>query len=224
MASLWQGIKNMFREKKEQAALALADPVRDGKFAIEDAKKQEADFRHQVRDVVAEIKLMENQLTEKQADRKKYDSLAKKFAEAVKGGDKSQMDNLNAAAGQVEKLDADIAACKKSLASLQASRIGLQGELDKVRNRIVKAEQNYAVNAARIKAAKIKTTLNQSRAKIASGVTGLESLDDMEAAADRMEAESEATEEMAGAATDIDSLEAEAASIGGSSAADKYLI
>ncbi len=37
MASLFKAIGNMFREKRDNAAKALADPVRDGKFAIEDS-------------------------------------------------------------------------------------------------------------------------------------------------------------------------------------------
>lgn len=223
MASLWNGIKNVFREKKEQAAQRLADPVRDGKFAIEDAKKQEIDFRRQVRDVVADLKQMENQLTTKQGERKKYDGLATKFAAALKSGDKDQMTNLQTAAGKVDALDAEISATKKSLEGLRTSRQQLQGELDRVRNKIAKAEQTYSVNAARIKAAKIKKTLHESKARVAAGISGLGALDDMSEAADRLEAEGEATEEMAGPASSIDELEAEADALGGSSAADRYL-
>jgi phage shock protein A len=221
--SIWNNVKNMFREKAEKIEAATADHVRDGKFAIKDAEAEEIRFRASVRDVVADLKQMETRLTTIQADRKKYDGLAKKFAAAVEDGDKDQMTNLETAAGKVDALDAEITATKKSLDGLRNSRQQLQVELDKVRNKIARAKQTYSVNAARIKAAKIKDTLNQSKARVAAGVSGLGALDDMSAAADRMEAEAEATEELAGPAADIESLEEAADAIGGSSAADRYL-
>ena len=38
MGKLWKAIKNSWREKKDEAAERRADPVRDGKYAIEDSK------------------------------------------------------------------------------------------------------------------------------------------------------------------------------------------
>ena len=39
MASLIKAIKNMIRGKKDSVAQSLADPVNDGKFAIEDSER-----------------------------------------------------------------------------------------------------------------------------------------------------------------------------------------
>jgi phage shock protein A len=237
MASLLTGIKNWFREKKDNAAEALADPARDRKYEAEDAeeagrkaiaaaKKQEIEFRQKVRDVVADLHQMEKDLASKKAEYKKYDDLAKKFAKAVKGGDTSTKtrQNLDSAANEAARLEAEVNTTKEALKGLQKSRDELQVELDRVRNKIAKAEQKFAVNAARIKASVIKTTLAESKARIAQGGKGLSALDEMDKTADRLEAVSDATEDMAEPASSIEDLEAEAAALGGgSSAADKYL-
>ena len=40
MASLWRAVSNYFREKKDDAAESIGDPVRDAKYDIIDAGKQ----------------------------------------------------------------------------------------------------------------------------------------------------------------------------------------
>jgi phage shock protein A len=94
-------------------------------------------------------------------------------------------------------------------------------ELDNVRNQIATAENKFAVNAARIKACAIKKTLNESRAQIAKGVSGLGTLNEMNVVADRMEAEAEATDELT--PPSIEDLDTAADKLTASNSADRYL-
>ena len=48
MASFIKAFSNMLRGVKDEVADKMADPVRDGKLAIEDSEKQIAKFTEQV--------------------------------------------------------------------------------------------------------------------------------------------------------------------------------
>ena len=56
MASLWKAFKNSWREKKDAAAEAMADPIRDGKYAIEDSKKKIAEIKTNIAKYSGQIK------------------------------------------------------------------------------------------------------------------------------------------------------------------------
>jgi len=221
MGKLWNALKNTWREKKDEAAEKLADPVRDGKFAIEDAKKQEAEFTRQVAEHIAAIKRMERDRAESEAQMKKYDKLAKTFAKKIEEGDDSQMKNLEAAAQKVEQFKAKMTELKKGIETNEGHRRKLESDLNQVRNRIATAEQNYHTLAARQKAAEMKKKLAESKAKLETGMGGLSALDELQNAVDVTETQAEAIEELAGV-SDAD-LEAAAAEASASDLASKYL-
>jgi len=232
MGRLWDAITNTVRQKRDDAAAKLEDPVRDGKFAIEDAERQVAEYKKDVRKHIASIKTMEKEAAEAEENRKKYDRMAKKFAKAIKAHDAeeeemSQADydkanrNLEAAAAKVEEFETKVKTLRQSIETNEGHRKALQRELEKAQDRIARAKQNHSTLAARKKAADIKLKLNESKDKISGGLKGLGGLDRLEQATIEAESEAEASDELAG--LDDADLEAEAAAIGASDRASKYL-
>ncbi|KKK62059.1 hypothetical protein LCGC14_3008140, partial [marine sediment metagenome] len=59
MGKLFSGLKNLLRQKRDEAAEAIADPVRDGKFAIEDSKAELAKLRTSIAQFSGTIKQQE---------------------------------------------------------------------------------------------------------------------------------------------------------------------
>ena len=62
MASLLRSVSNWIRGKRDDAANKLKDPIRDGKFAIEDTEKQIAGFTQRVAALVAQNKRAQRHL------------------------------------------------------------------------------------------------------------------------------------------------------------------
>lgn len=222
MASLFNSIKNYFRQARDDAAESLADPVRDGKFAIEDATKQERQFRTEVANLIASIKEQAKDLVAVQGQEQKFDRIAKIAAANFKAGDKSAESDVRDAASKVQQARSRIAELQKQIEQSRAIEANLRTQLDNVRNKIARAEQNHATLSARHKSAQIRRSLSAAAAKISQGGGGLSALDDLEKAVNKEEAHAEAYEEMAVASAS--SLEDKyAGATAGGSLADEYL-
>lgn len=196
MASLFKAIGNVFREKRDQAAKKLADPVRDGKFAIEDSKKQIRDHTTTVAQLRAETIKSKRKLTDAQSEKKKYDRFAKKAGEA------GNQDDLRAA---VEKLQEWTTRCTELSSQIEKNEgveTNLRKQLDAARTKVARAEQNHTTLAARKKGAALRTSLAKASQTFADGQVGLGALDELEDAVLQEEAEAEAFEEMAAPGVD----------------------
>lgn len=196
MASLFKAIGNVFREKRDQAAKKLADPVRDGKFAIEDSKKQIRDHTTTVAQLRAETIKSKRKLTDAQSEKKKYDRFAKKAGEA------GNQDDLRAA---VEKLQEWTTICTELSSQIEKNEgveTNLRKQLDAARTKVARAEQNHTTLAARKKGAALRTSLAKASQTFADGQVGLGALDELEDAVLQEEAEAEAFEEMAAPGVD----------------------
>lgn len=200
MASLFGALKNMFREKRDNAAKALSDPIRDGKFAIEDSKKQIRDYTTQVAKLRAATIKMENEHKEANAERKKYESAAKRA-----GADGNE-DAVRAAVGKMTQWKTRADELKKQIDANTNTQKNLQAQLDRARTKVTRAEQNHQTLAARKKGAEIRKNLAKASQQFAEGQGGLAALDDLEDAVLEDEAEAQAFEEMS-APSDDDSLE-----------------
>ena len=95
MASFFKAVGNMFREKRDHAAKALSDPVRDGKFAIEDSVEQIREFRTEVAKLRKETIKQEAQRKEALLEKKKYDGLTKQAAQQGPGTDEEDDEILD---------------------------------------------------------------------------------------------------------------------------------
>lgn len=203
MASLFKAIGNVFREKRDQAAKKLADPVRDGKFAIEDSKKQIRDHTTTVAQLRAETIKSKRKLIDAQSEKKKYDRFAKKAGERATSKRRiaGNQDDLRAA---VEKLQEWTTRCTELSSQIEKNEgveTNLRKQLDAARTKVARAEQNHTTLAARKKGAALRTSLAKASQTFA-GQVGLGALDELEDAVLQEEAEAEAFEEMAAPGVD----------------------
>ena len=67
---------NWLRGADERAAQAMKDPVRDGRFAIEDAKKEVAGFTSQIAKLVAGTKSLQHNRDNAQNEVNKFERIA----------------------------------------------------------------------------------------------------------------------------------------------------
>lgn len=191
MASLFKSIGNMFRQKRDEAAKALADPVRDGKFAIEDAKKQIREYTTQVAKLRAETIKQKQNLADATSEKKKFTNIAKKAGEAGNEAD------VTTAVGKIQEWTTREKELKEQIARNENVEANLRKQLDAARTKVSRAEQNHQTLAARKKGAEIRKSLAMASQQFAEGQGGLSALDDLEESVRNEEAEAEAFEEMA---------------------------
>lgn len=198
MASLFGAIKNCFREKRDQAAKKLSDPVRDGKFAIEDSKTQIRDWTTQVAKLRAATLKQEQEYKDALAEKKKYTRIAEKAGAA------GNEEDVRSAVEAITKWDTRAKELKKQIDLNATTQANLQKQLDAARTKVSRAEQNHQTLAARKKGAEIRKSLAMASQKFADGQGGLSALDDLEDAVREDEAEAQAFEEMSAPAVETD--------------------
>jgi len=213
MAKFWKSIQNTFRQKKDEAAEAMSDPIRDGKFAIEDAKKKLAEINTSIAKYSAEIKKNERQLETETADIKKWTNLAKQAAEA------GNEDNVRKCITEKAQAQSRADNLKKQIKSDLVYKNKMKSEWQKKNNEVSQAESNHSQLA-------VRKQMATARKEFAKGSAGLDSdncfaemnkLNDLVVAD---ECEAEALEEMAPTDTLAD-MEAEYGAAGGGAVDDE---
>tara|TARA_Y100000310_G_scaffold56232_1_gene51664 strand:+ start:56490 stop:57161 length:672 start_codon:yes stop_codon:yes gene_type:complete len=200
MASLLKGLKNWVRGKRDDAAKAVADPVRDGKFAIEDAQKEIDEFKVEIRKYNASIKQVARALASKKEEVKKWTGLAKKAAD---GGDETDVRKCVAEKqrvdGEVKAMDSTLKKDKQVLSTLKSQRDGLQ-------NKVNTAKSNHTQLAVRQKSAKLRSAMAAKAGTLDSGSAFAE-LDNLKSSVDEAESMAEAVEEEIGEGQVMENLE-----------------
>jgi len=201
MASLFKAIKNWIRGKRDDAASAIGDPVRDGKFAIEDSKKQIAEYRSQIAKAMAATKQIERERESAQNDVKKYGNIAKQAASMGSEKDvREAVTQKNRAKARVDQLKVDIDRNNKITDNLRMHLLRAEAK-------IADAENNHTILAARSEGAKARKALAQAHTEFTTGDNPLSALDELENAVNADEAEAEAIEELVGLDEDGMTLE-----------------
>ncbi len=191
MPGLLKAIGNWFREKSDEAADAIGDPVRDGKFAIQDSKAKIAGFTADIARLVAETKRLEKQKNEAQQEVDKFDKIARMAAGQGNEADVRQALTLKSeAVTRLQYLQSEL---DKNTQLTDA----LRRQLDDARAQVAKAEANITRLAARREGAKIRSELARSATEFNSGGSPLASLNDLEKAVEKEESQAEAWEEIA---------------------------
>jgi phage shock protein A len=201
MASLMKSIGNFFRGKRDEAAQAMADPVRDGKFAIEDSKKQIASFQQQIAKLIAETKKLERQRDDAKAESTKYQKMAEK---AAAQGNEEHVRKLL----EEKKREADkFASYKDQVVKNEQLTEKLRTQLNKARGKVADAESNVARLSARKEAAEIRQDMAKAQSEFNADGNALSALDDLEKVVNQEEAEAEAWEELVGDENATEELE-----------------
>lgn len=197
MANLMRAVGNWFREKKDDAAESMSDPVRDAKYDIEDSETQIKEFESKIQALMKGNNNLKRDRQDSAEEVKKWDGLAKKAAAAGNRDDvQSCVAKKQTAQSEVEQYARDVTANDKTIAELRA-------ELGKARNKIAKAKSNTAVLSARMSSAKLRTNLAAGARGLGDG--SLSRLNNLENAVRDAESDAEAWGELH--ADDVDDLE-----------------
>jgi phage shock protein A len=190
MAKVFKALGNWLRAKDEDAAKAIGDPVRDGKFAIEDSKKQIADFTQKIAKLVASNKRMERERTDAEAEARKFQTFAERAAADGAADDvRTALEQRAQAEQRLTTLDSEIENTSQLIAQLR-------GQLNSSRARVASAESNLVRMSARMEGAKVRQELAKASSSFSTGDSPLAALDNLEREVETLETEAEAWEEL----------------------------
>ncbi|MGF1577777.1 MAG: PspA/IM30 family protein [Gemmataceae bacterium] len=200
MPSLFKSISNWFRGKKDQAAEALANPIRDGKFAIEDSEKRVRQFQSKVAKFIAVNKQLEREIDTQQREVDKWMTIARKAAAAGNEADVTQAIEAKQRAEQVMQEK------QKQYQRNEQIVDQLRKQVQTAIAKVAKAKANYSQLVARHEGAQVRKELADAASDFGSEGP-LAELDDLQKAVDQEETEAEALEEMATVSSGPTSLE-----------------
>lgn len=205
---LFKAISNFFRGQADKAATALEDVERDSKFAIEDSKKQIAEFQSKIARIMAQNKLSVRDRDAAQEEVEKLQGMAERAA--AKKNEQHVRELVNKKATAQRNLDTLNGQITKNEAVIKQ----LRAQLDANRTKIANAESNRGRLVATLEGAKIR----EEMATAASGLdtsSPLAALDRLERKVNEAEANAEVAEELAGAedtSTELEGLYSDSAS------------
>jgi phage shock protein A len=192
MASLLKSIGNWIRGKKDEAANKLKDPVRDGKFAIEDTEKQIAGFTQRVATLVAQNKRSQRQVKEAEEEVAKWQNIAQRAIEA------GNEDDARTALEKKAQVSQRLTTMKSEIERNEKLITTLRQQLNNARARVAQAKSDHVRLSARLEGAKIRQDLANASSTFGSGDSPLAQLDDLARSVEEKETEAEALEELAG--------------------------
>lgn len=211
MGKLLDAIFNRSRQAQEDAAKKIdVNQVTKGRFAIDDAKKEIAEFDRQIRECRATQLDNKKQLENVKGEVSKYDGLlanirskgqgCKNADGSVKDGMQSVLDQARTDAASIgSKLDAQTKrrdALTSEIVKGDTLYSRLQTQLAAAKDRVAAAEQNIETLAVRQKSAEMRQRFSDAEQGLANS-KGLSALGDLEKAVDHEESRAEAAEEMA---------------------------
>jgi phage shock protein A len=191
MAKVFKAFGNWLRAKDEDAAKAIGDPVRDGKFAIEDSKKQIAQFTQKIAKLVASNKRMERERGDALAEAQKFQTFAERAAaDGAEDDVRTALEHRAEAEQRLGTLESEIENTGQLIAQLRS-------QLNRSRARVAGAESNLVRMSARMEGAKVRKELAKASSSFDSGDSPLAALDNLEREVETLETEAEAWEELA---------------------------
>jgi phage shock protein A len=190
MASIFQVVKNWFRDRADKAKTAIADPVREGKYAIMDSKALIGKFRSDIATYIASNKGVERDLEKAQADVKKWTVVLERAEAAV------APDDIQVAENELSSAKRRAVEFKKQHAANEAAIAGLRKQLANAEAKIASAEGQHVQLAARQQGVQIRRSLAEASQRFGASSSPLAALDSLEAAVEAQEFEVEAMEEI----------------------------
>ena len=213
MGKFWKMFSNTVRDKKDKAAEAMADPIRDGKFAIEDSKTKLVEIQGNMAKYSASIKKNQRQLDTELSDVKKWTKLATDAAEA--GNEENVRKCITEKAQAQSRADN----LKKIIKQDEVYLAKMKSEWQKNNNKVSQAESNHSQLT-------VRKQMAEARKEFAKGAQGLNSdncfaeLEKLQDSVEADECEAEALEGMVPTDTLAD-MEAEYGSTGAAAVDDE---
>jgi len=196
MASLLRSVSNWIRGKRDDAANKLKDPIRDGKFAIEDTEKQIAGFTQRVAALVAQNKRAQRQANEAEEEAAKWKNIAQRAVEAGNEDDAHSALEKKALATQ------RLTTLRNEIERNDALIDTLRQQLTNARAKVAQARNDHSRLSARLEGAKVRRDLANASSLFGSGDSPLDQLDDLAKSVEEEETQAEALEEMVGIGAD----------------------
>jgi len=201
MSKILKSIGGWLRGKDSELSKKLSDPVREGKFAIEDSKKKVKEFTVKISQLIAANKRVEKEMASAEADVIKYQGFAEKAAGAGNESDCREAVRLKTEASQqVDFLTKETIKNQQIIDTLRAN-------LNSARAKISSAERNMVSLSARREGAKVRKELSMASSKFNINDGPLSKLNDLEKAVIEEETEAEAWDELSTEADEGTSLE-----------------
>jgi len=192
---LSNSIRNVFRSASDQAGAALADPVRDAEYSIQDAKRETSDFKNEIKNLIQANNVLQSDLDEAKANVIKFEGIAKSAAadtsESLETRKANVAEALNLKAGAQAKVDF----LGAELAKNESLETQLKDQLEELEAKVAKGELNKVGLGARVAGARLREKAAKSSAGVGSG-RGFEGLDALEREAKNLEASADAYEEL----------------------------
>jgi phage shock protein A len=189
------------RARKDAAESAMADPVRDGKYAIEDSQKEVAEFRKKIANLMASNNRLEREQKSAEADVSKWQKVAEAAAVAGVESDVAEaVQRKSEASSKATTLD-------KQLQQNEKVEEQLRAQLKKADQKIQTAKSDHTRLSAQLEGAEMRKDMAKTAADFGEG-GALSELDNLKDKVEEEECEAEAMEEMA--------------AMGGESLAEKY--
>ena len=188
---LFTKVKNIFREAADNAEKSLADTQRDGRYAIEDSKKEVQKLTTNIAELRAQTIQMERDLKVAEGKVVTMTNMATKAAQAGDAANaKLALQEKNTYQGTVNTL-------AKQIDQNNALYQNLLNQREQFTASIEQAKSNLANLTVREQSAKLRKNIaNQSMGLAATDA--LSELKRLEEQVSQAEAEAEATEEIAG--------------------------
>ncbi len=195
--SLWRMISNFFRSKKDKAAEALKDPVRDATYDVEDATEQVRKFEADIQQLMSVNLTNQKRRDAALEEVEKWENIAKI------AGKKGNREDVLAAVTSQENAKRSAQLLAAEIETNEKVITKLRDQLNLAKNKIQKAKNDIVVLGARLKSAKV-------REELSSGVVGLgegplSRLDDLNETVMIAESSAEAFEQLNGGS--LESLE-----------------
>ncbi len=190
MSKLLKSIGSWLRGKDNELSKNLSDPVRAGKFAIEDSKKQVKEFTTKISQLIAANKRVQKEIESAMADVIKYQGFAEKAAQSGNEPDCREAIRLKSEAQQqVEFLTQETMKNQQIIDTLRTN-------LNSARAKISSAERNMISLSARKEGAKVRKELSMASSTFNINDGPLSKLNDLEKAVIEEETEAEAWDEL----------------------------
>lgn len=190
MASLFKSFSNLIRGKSQDLAKTMADPIRDGKLAIQDSEKMIAEFTSKIAKLIAQSKRLNRELIEAEANVTKFQGFAEKAASNENLEDaRRSLELKNEAQRRVDTLRSEIARSDQLITNLRS-------QLSTARAKVAGARRNVVNLEARHEGAKIRTELAKASSEFNAGDNPLAALDDLEKSVNEKESEADAWEDL----------------------------
>lgn len=153
---IWNSIKNFFRARKDEAAKKIADPIRDGKYAIKDSEDELNKKRSSLAYYIAENKNLHRKMEAEKTNVEKYTRLVEL---AKSRGDDRDVEVLNKSLLSAKSLAVTL---KKEYDKNEELIKGYKAQIDAAQQKIDNAENSFTQLSIRLKSAELREELSSS--------------------------------------------------------------